>query len=284
MKVLRVTMIGLLATAWLAIFRPAGASQTMVEVDWGQTPPASGRVVDGSVEVTAGSSGGTYPLVTIDGPDVGSRPYVVTGQVRYEGVAGVGFIEMWSVFPDGGRFFTRTLDDTGPLAALTGTSDWRAFELPFFPGDGPGPTELEINLVLPADGRVWVGPLRLESLEDRGGLGADGSGWWSSRAAGVAGAIGGAAVGILSTLTAWLVSRGRARAFVLATAVALIVIGAASLAAGAVALLGHQPYEVVFPLLLSGAILVTVFWGLAVRARRAYAQAELRRMRAFDAR
>jgi len=91
-----------LAGAVLAAFAPsAWASEPSVTVDWNQTAPLSGRVVDGMVEVTSSEAGGTFPLVAIADPATRGNGYALTGRIRYRGVAGVGFLEMWSVFPDG---------------------------------------------------------------------------------------------------------------------------------------------------------------------------------------
>lgn len=275
MKGIREAIGVALAAGWLSMASPASA-QVAAEVDWDRTPPASGRVVDGAVELIAGPNGAVFPLVTIDHPELSGGAYALSGEVRYEDVGGAGYLEMWSVFPDGSRYFSRTLDQRGPLAALSGTSDWREFELPFFPGEGPRPSALEVNVVLPAAGRVWVGTLAVSDL--------DGSSWWSGPEAGLVGGIGGAVIGILGGLCGWLVGRARARRFVVGTAVTLTVMGSGLLVAGVAALIAGQPYEVVFPLLLGGGILVTVFWGLIARARQTYSSAELRRMRALDAR
>src|SRR5207247_60213 len=97
--------------------------------------------------------------------------------------------EMWSVFPNGERFFSRTLATQGTLAALHGESSWRRFELPFFlSGTTQTPSRLEINLVLPGRGTVWLGPLRLErpsAPAAEGGV-AQSSGWQRSPGRGVA--------------------------------------------------------------------------------------------------
>src|SRR2546429_2802300 len=70
---------------------------------------------------------------------------------------------MWTVFPDGQRFFSRTLAAQGPLAALHGESSWRRFELPFdISGASQAPSRLEINLVLPGRGAVLLGPMHLQ--------------------------------------------------------------------------------------------------------------------------
>jgi hypothetical protein len=49
-----------------------------------------------------------------------------------------------------------------------------------------------------------------------------------------------------------------------------------------VAVATSQPYGVAYPILLMGVILVVVFGGLLPVAKRAYADHELRRIRALD--
>jgi hypothetical protein len=226
--------------------------------------------------VSAPASGGTFPLGTIEQPQVPADGYAVVGRIRYEGVEGQGFLEMWSEFADGSRYFSRTLAGEGPEALLSGSSGWRDFELPFFLDGAPPPRGLEIGVVLPGAGTVEVGPLDLVSL------GAGDGAWWSDRTAGLAGGIAGSVIGIFGALIGWLVSRGRARSFTLGAMRAGVAFGVALLLLGAVAVAVSQPYAVVYPTLLSGVILVAVFGGLLPTARRAYAEHELRRMRALD--
>ncbi len=266
-----------LAAAVLAISGlSARASEAPVKVDWNQTAPLSGRVVDGTVEVRSSGTGGTFPLVAIDDPVIAGVGYALTGRIRYQGVAGVGFLEMWSVFPDGGRYFSRTLAGDGPQARIWGDSGWRDFELPFFLEGSERPVRLELGLVLPGGGRVWIGPLELTSL------GTTGSAWWSDRAGGLVGGIAGGLIGITGALVGALVPRGRGRRAVLTTMVALAIAGGGLLVAGLVALALSQPYAVYFPLILGGIILVTVFGAGSRRARRVYEDVELRKMRAMD--
>lgn len=250
-----------------------GATAT---IDWRETPPASGTVRDGNASVVAPAAGGSFPLTRIEGPRVGGEGYAVVGEVRYEGVEGVGFLEMWSVFADGGRYFSRTLDTEGPLAAMTGSSDWRAFELPFFLQGAEPPVRLDIGVVLPGEGSVTVSSLELVPI------GAAEQGWWSERTAGVIGAAGGSVVGVLGAATAALVARRRARAFTLGVMWVTAVVGAVVLLAGIVGVAVGQPRGVTFTLLLGGVIMTAVFGSGLRTARRAYADAELRRMRALD--
>lgn len=265
----------------LAVGCGVGGDAAVREIDWRETAPASGTVVGGAVEVRAEDQGGTFPLVAIEDPDVGGTGYAIVGEVRYEGVEGQGFLEMWSQFPDGGRYFSRTLAEAGPLAWLSGSSDWRRFELPFLlEGATSLPERLEIGVVLPGEGTVGVSGLRLVAL-DGAAAGAEG-GWWSDRTAGLIGAAGGSLLGMFGAAIGSLIAVRRARSFVLGALAIAVGVGTALLAAAAVALLASQPYAVWFPLLLGGAILVAVCGPLMSAAKRAYAEAELRRMRARD--
>lgn len=267
----------ILAAALLAAFAPsAGASEPPSRVDWKETAPLSGRVVGDTVAVTSSGTGGTFPLVAIDDPVIAGDAYALAGRIRYVGVTGVGFLETWSVFSDGGRYFSRTLASDGPQARISGDSDWRDFELPFYLNGPERPVRLELSLVLPGAGRVWIGPLELTSP------GAMSSAWWSDRAGGLIGGVAGSLIGITGAIVGVLVARGRGRRAVLATMAALAIIGGCLLVVGLVALARSQPYAVYFPLILGGIILVAVFGPGFRRARRAYEDAELRRMRAMD--
>ena len=163
------------------------------------------------------------------------------------------------------------------MGVLTGDSDWRAFGLPFYLNGAAPPVHLEINVVLPGAGSVSVRNLRLGGLETM-----PHAGWWSDRTAGLVGGIGGGVIGVFGALTGWLVSKRRARNFTLTAMAIATVLGAALLAGGGVALATAQPYGTWFPLLLGGTILVFVFGLNRSKAKRAYAEAELRKMQARD--
>jgi len=254
-------------------------------VDWRRTAPLSGTVVGDTVTVTAGGSGGSYPLVVLERPAVGAPGFVVTGRVRTEGVQGQGFLQLWTVFADGSRYFSRTLAERGPMAALSGTSGWREFSLPFQLRASDGvPSRLEIGVVLPGAGTVAVGPLRLSSpvTAGRSQAAADSGAWWSDRTAGIVGGVGGTLVGVLVAWLAALTARGRARRLVLGAMAGLAAAGLGLVVAGALAVASSQPFAVWFVLLLPGLLLVSIVGSRLPAARRAYAEAELRRIRAMD--
>ena len=114
-------------------------------------------------------------LLTIDEPPVNSTVYAITGRITYTNVQGDGYLEMWNVFPDGGRYFSRTMGEpgTGDMAKITGTSPERPFVLPFNrTGVDVPPQRLEINVVLPGSGEVMVGPLTLKELGEASRMGS----------------------------------------------------------------------------------------------------------------
>jgi hypothetical protein len=263
----------------LAPATPASADEGG-QIDWRHTPPLSGTVTGGVVTVTAGPAGGTFPLVVIDDPAVHAPGYTILGRVSHEGVMGQGFLQMWSVFDDGSRYFSRTLATAGPMAALSGSAGWRDFTLPFqLPNGTASPARLEISVVLPGAGTVHTGALRLVSPRIAT---SDSDAWWSNRAAGIVGAVVGTLGGVLGALLGMLVTRGRARRFVLGAMTTLAVVGIGLTTTGIVALVLSQPYGVWFVLLLPGLLLVTIFGGRVRGTRRIYSEVELRRIRAID--
>jgi hypothetical protein len=210
---------------------------------------------------------GTHAVLVLDSPAVRGDAYAITGRVAYEGVEGDAYLEMWSQLPDGSRYFSRTLAGSGPLAKLHGSSPERAFALPFqLTGGAPHPTRLEVNLVLPAAGRVTLRGLRLES-----GAGAAAPGaWWSDREAGWIGGAAGSAFGILGALVGTLSSLGRGRRFALAALAAMASAGLVALAAGALALASGQPYAVWYPLVLLGVLGPVLGFSLRGTVRRRF--------------
>ena len=224
----------------------------------------------------------TQQVWVVESPAVRGDQYAITGSVAYADVEGEAFLEMWSVFPDGSRYFSRSLDERGPMGKLSGSSPARPFVLPFFlTPDSPRPVRLELNVVLPAGGRVSVRELRFGSGDEA--MTPPGA-WWSERTGGLVGAAAGSAVGLLGAVIGTLCTLGRGRRFVMAGLLALGVSGLALLAVGLVALALGQPYAVWYPLVLLGALDPVLAFSLLPTARRRFEEIELRRMQALDAR
>lgn len=225
----------------------------------------------------------TLPLLTIERPGIRTERYGLRGRLRYERVAAGGYLEMWSYLSEG-AFFSRSLDQSGPMRRLEGSSEWRPFVLPFVNrAGGSSPQKLAFNLVLAGAGSVEIGPVELvQFTADENPLGGS-SAWWTGRYAGMLGAIGGSALGILGAVVGWLGSAGRAKGFVLNTLQGIAWVGIGVLLLGGVAFLGGQPYGVYYPLVLLGGISATLGIFLPRSLSKRYEDLELRRMQAFDA-
>jgi len=258
-------------------------------IDWSRTVVPGGAVRAGEgpggtpvLELRATAAGPTsIHLVTIDHPPVSGPRYVVAGQVRYQGVEGQGYLEMWTVFPNGERFFTRTLAAQGSLAAFHGESNWRRFELPFdMSGASQVPSRLEINLVLSGPGTVWLGPIHLQPWAGQAGTNG---GWWSERVGTLVGTMLGSFLGVVGAIIGVLSGRGRARRLVLTLLVGMIAVGGGLALVGAAAALSSQPRHVWYPLLAIGGASAVIGLVILPAMRRRFAAEELRRIDALDA-
>lgn len=239
-----------------------------------------GQVLQLGVESTGDAS---LVLFEIPTPPITEQRYGIVGEVRHQDVEGQGFLEMWSQFGDGRRFFSRTLG-SGPLAPLSGSAGWRRFILPFdLQGTDDGPSSLSFGIALPEGGKVWLHGLELRQFAaDEDPLAAASGAWWSNRQAAFVGGLGGAGFGILGGLLSWLTARGQGRSFVLTTAAALIAVSLIALISGALAIVLGQPYSVYYPLLLLGGLGVLIMPSRMRAMRQRFTDLELRRIKGHD--
>ncbi len=276
-------------------------SKPLLEVNWQQLAeagelsegelvtderqPQSVLKVSGSDEPVAPGVPLVINVAEIVPPTIETQAYVISGQVRYRDVEGIGYLEMWSYFPDGTNSFTRTLGTGGTMGRITRTSDWRAFHLPFSLGnnsDAQRPNKLVINVVLPGKGTVWLSDFALSEIDSLADLNASGS-WWSGSMAGWIGGLLGTLLGIAGATGGVLASRGIGRNAVFAATIVGIAVGLLMTACGVVAVLLGQPYGVYYPLMLIGGLSLVLSTCGLVLFRKRYAEAELRRMHALDA-
>jgi hypothetical protein len=285
-------------TAALGFFVLAAAAQAeerLQEISWtdlqqrhatlpGPVRPAGASAPFACLELAHPEAGArAFTLLTLDRPPITKVRYAVVGDVRYEGLEGTGFLEMWSTFPGKGSFFTRTLAVSGPMQSLSGSSPWRPFVLPFDSTGAGAPEKLVVNVALPGRGTVWVGPLRLVQYADNEAQTGAGGAWWGPRAAGRLGGIVGSLFGGAGAVIGLLAGRGKARAIVLGLLKGMLALGAAALVLGVVAMARAQPYDVTYPLLLVGVLGVALPWWQIPVLRRRYEALELRKMTARDA-
>jgi hypothetical protein len=162
----------------------------------------------------------------------------------------------------------------GRSGNIYGTSNWRPCLFTINRNSFEGlPTQLELKLVLPGSGTVYLRPIKL--LEVTGS-------WWSPQQIGLIGGIGGSVIGCFGALLGLLASKGKTRNFVLTTMKIFIALGILLTIAGFVAVVSNQPYAVWYALLLPGVILTLVFSLNLPSIQRRYDELEIRRMTSVD--
>jgi ABC-type Fe3+ transport system permease subunit len=140
-----------------------------------------------------------------------------------------------------------------------------------------------VGVVLPGGGTVRLRDLELHQYaHNESQEAATDADWWGTRTSVVIGGLGGAAFGVLASRFAWLADRGRARSTVLAGVTTMIVVAAACLATGLVAVALRQPYSVYYPLLLLGVLGVLIMPARLRAMRQRYTDLELQRIRRHD--
>lgn len=237
----------------------------------------------------AAADGQPIRFATIVNPKISLPIYAISGEVRHENVGGEAYLMMLNYFPDGGPFFSKGIAPDGPMRVISGNSDWRSFVLPFYcvsqSGDDSGkrPIKIELFLVLPGSGRVYVRNMRLTQFALGANPLASTGQWWSGAQAGVVW-VGLAGLFVcIGALIAYLAIRGRGRGVAIAFMCAVIVLGAALLILAVVALTLSQPSHVYYPLFEIGGLFVLLPAVLFPRLQRRYAEMELRKMSAIDA-
>jgi len=231
-------------------------------------------------EVVGGTEPTTTPILVIEGPRVEGSAYQIAGTVEYSDVQGDGYLEMGSTFAEGPEYFTRTLDPSGVLGKLSGTSSARPFALPIrLTADAPAPTRLELNVVLPGPGRVKLSDLHFSSGIT---LAAAPGAWWSPRAARKIAGAGGAAVVVAAATIAVLCAFGSSQRLAEALLSALFALSGAGFVAGGAGLATRQPREVWLPLLLMGLLAALLPISLRGQVRRRFARIQLPSPRAHD--
>jgi len=281
--------VALAAVVFALVAAPVHAERTVQEIRWSElkeagrlsggeiVPPGGGAPFESLLVTNPDKSPRVVPLFTLEQPGVGGPRYALRGEVRGKDVDGQAYLEMWSSFPAGGTYFSRTLAPHGPMAALRGTFPFRAFVLPFTAESGMTPERLAVDVAFPGGGAVALGALRLVELGPDDDPLLPAGAWLTSREVGFVGGIGGGLLGVVGALVGVLASRGRARALVLALLRGMLAVGVASLAALALGWWSGQPREILLLFLLVGAIGAAVPAVLLGRVRRQYEELDFRR-------
>lgn len=228
------------------------------------------------------------PLLVIDSPKITSKSYAILGEVFHVDVEDEGYLETWNHFDQGGPYFTRTMSEFGPMRWLANTSmGFREFSLPFLLQETnlQRPTKIEMNLILPSTGRVYLRNLKLVEYTGSTEPFSSPGEWWSPSSGGKVGGLLGIMGGLLGTLIGFcgpLVAKGKAKGLCVGLLLFMALTGLIQTMLGLIALFGGQPYHVYYPLLLAGLLELVLGIVFIPVINKRYAQAEMQRMRAMD--
>jgi hypothetical protein len=98
----------------------------------------------------------TIRLFEIQNPDVEQCLVTYRATMKSEDLAGRAFLEMWCRLPARGEFFSKGLNQ-----AVTGTTDWASYEIPFYLKKGQRPELIKLNLVIEGRGKVSMKDVQL---------------------------------------------------------------------------------------------------------------------------
>ncbi|MFO0722979.1 MAG: hypothetical protein U1E65_04280 [Myxococcota bacterium] len=277
-------MVSVSTTALLLLLSvvPARAERPVAALRWAELSAAGkleGGAVEGEALVIRGTAGrpALVSIATLDHPDTGLY-YAIRGKVQASGVEGTAYLQTWNHFGARGSYFSRTLGEFGPMAAIRGEVQEREFVLPFDGNGGVPPERVEFSAQLQGAGELRLTGVELVRFEKQselwGALGpgpSQGSAW-----VGLFGGLLGVFFGILGSVTGLALRRGRARTLVLSAWAVALVLGMAAALIGGV----DTRFGTGVSVLGAGAAAVALVGLLVVRAR--FRAEELRRMRAMD--
>lgn len=284
-----------LQAAFVTLLLTASTSVATEPIPWPTNNESSRVSVDdkSNLMVVGEDKKTTTTVLTLENPKVPSHQYRLVGKIKYQDVAGDGYLEMWNHFSKEGPFFSRTLADEGPFGKITSSSDWRDLEIPFYSKPDMLPTKLIINVVLPGKGKVWISPLTLEKAEpietfqppptvkevvkEVPAAPASGTSFWPI----AAGALSGL-VGILGVFIALVSGKPGSRRLTLQLITFLVPTSLASLLVGVLLLIQGANLGMAVPLSVVGGAWLIAFVITAILVRRAICREELRRMQAHD--
>lgn len=121
-----------IAALCILIITTAGAETVLRRITWENAPAETtyGTIIEDSAGgrqparclkvMHPEAEAATLTVLSVDAPGIEEAAYALRGQVKYEDVDGKAYLEMWNVFENGDRFFTRTLSATGPCSGFRG--------------------------------------------------------------------------------------------------------------------------------------------------------------------
>ena len=98
----------------------------------------------------------TIQLFEIPNPDAEQCLITYRATMKTEGLTGRAFLEMWCRLPGRGEFFSKGLNQ-----AITGTTDWASYEIPFYLEKGQRLDLIKLGLVIEGRGKVSIKDVEL---------------------------------------------------------------------------------------------------------------------------
>jgi hypothetical protein len=146
---------------WLKSFfsapQPAGPPQVLQAFAPGKaTITQSGiRADQGGWRIDA-TNQQTIRLFEVENPAVERCMLTYRAELKAEGLKGRAYLEMWCRLPGQGEFFSK-----GHQQAVSGTTNWGRYEVPFYLKRGQKPDLIKLNLAVEGAGTVWIRNIEL---------------------------------------------------------------------------------------------------------------------------
>ena len=98
----------------------------------------------------------TFRLFEVRDPGVEQCLLAYRAQIKGANLQERAYLEMWCRLPGGGEFFSKGFHD-----AVTGTTDWAHYEVPFRLQKGQRPDLLKLNVTIEGGGTIWIKDVEL---------------------------------------------------------------------------------------------------------------------------
>jgi len=136
---------------------PAGPPQVLRAFSPGQPTITQGGIYadQGGWRIDA-TGEQTIRLFEAQDPGVEQCLLGYRAELKTEGLNGRAFLEMWCRLPGHGEFFSK-----GHQHAVSGTTNWARYEIPFYLKEGQKPDLIKLNLAVEGAGTVWIKNIEL---------------------------------------------------------------------------------------------------------------------------
>ena len=135
---------------------PAGPPQTIRSFHTSDPTLAKSVSVDQDAWLIDSREKQTVSLFEV--PSTGAEQCMLTfkAKIKTQDLQGRTFLEMWCRVPGLGEFFSKGLRN-----AVRATTDWAAYEIPFFLKKGQKADLVKLNLVIEGIGKAWIKDVEL---------------------------------------------------------------------------------------------------------------------------